>query len=39
MHGGIPVYLLKNDQLTIALLDPVADVDRLGARCCAGGYI
>ena len=33
------MYELTNDTLTITLLDPVADRDRMGPRYCTGGYI
>ncbi len=28
------MYTLRNDDLEIAILDPVADRERLGTRCC-----
>ena len=33
------MYTLENQELTVFLLDPVADVARLGSRYCCGGYI
>ncbi len=33
------MYLLKNDQLEVQLLDPAADQERFGTRYCTGGYI
>lgn len=33
------MFYLRNDHLTVAVLDPVADRDRLGPRFCTGGYI
>lgn len=33
------MYTLKNDQMTIKVLDPVADSERMGTRYCWGGYI
>ena len=33
------MFTLKNDELEVTLLDPVADRERLHTRYCAGGYI
>lgn len=33
------MYTLSNDQLTVSILDPVADQARFGVRYCTGGYI
>jgi hypothetical protein len=33
------MYTLSNDELQVAVLDPVADQARFGPRYCTGGYI
>lgn len=33
------MFTLGNDELELSLLDPEADVARLGARYCSGGYV
>ena len=33
------MFRLANDELEISLLDPEADVARLGSRYCSGGYV
>lgn len=33
------MYTLQNDQLSVDVLDPIADVERFGTRYCTGGYI
>jgi hypothetical protein len=33
------MFTLQNDQLTIEILDPVADRERFGVRYCTGGYL
>lgn len=33
------MFTLQNNQLTLEVLDPVADLSRFGTRYCTGGYI
>jgi hypothetical protein len=33
------MFLLTNDSLTVQVLDPIADRERLGTRYCTAGYI
>ncbi len=39
LYNLVIMFDLHNDQLTVTLLDPKADQDRMGARYCLGGYI
>lgn len=36
---GEIMYTISNANLTISILDPIADQKRLGSRYCTGGYI
>jgi hypothetical protein len=33
------MFVLENDELSVAVLDPQADLDRCGSRYCVGGYL
>jgi hypothetical protein len=33
------MYTLSNTEISVAVLDPISDVARLGSRYCTGGYI
>lgn len=33
------MYILRNNQLQVEILDPIADQNRMGTRYCTGGYI
>ena len=33
------MYTLSNEQLTVSILNPLADQSRFGVRYCTGGYI
>ena len=33
------MYCIENGHVTVSLLDPVADQERMGTRYCTGGYI
>lgn len=33
------MFALANDELEVTLLDPEADITRLGSRYCSGGYV
>lgn len=37
--GEAHVIILKNQSLSLSILDPVAEKDRLGVRYCTGGFI
>ena len=33
------MYELRNNSLSVTILDPLADQERFGVRYCTGGYI
>ena len=33
------MYTLKNTEISVEILDPIANITRLGSRYCTGGYI